>query len=426
MATLEEVEESEWQKLPSQLQHQFYELADGEADKHAALLNRLREKFESLRGQLEPYFKQVPNEDWEGLRVAVVDGSFSPVMDTRLLGRYGVYCAGYHIYEGAELVDEGSFTSGVVFRPNEEYGRVSRAIIALLTALEERKMALSCAKRSDVDYVMVDGSFFGFVRDCIVLKRSQAEVEGFDSPSELVKTLTNTTKELLETGKAVGVIKRVRLRAIDGWLLVRNAREVETARDYKSCLQKACEVMTGAIDKAILSMIMPPSTWFSYSDLLKGEPAWAYRYYSHLAMWYPMRVRGNQRPLKVSAVLEEAKRGRKRGLIEAFGEEVFELISEGLERHYVKANEEAPACCIEAPRGMDLGPVLAYCTAFSNEDTGHPFPLDLIDDDVTLPRLFTREFVEEVEARLLERSGLDLEAVRRMFAYLNPQKKWRA
>ena len=422
---LPEEEVSEWQKLPSELQHQFYELAEEEARKQASLLEELRSKFRSLKGQLEGYFKQVPENAWESLRVAVVDGSFSPVMDTRMLGRYGVYCAGYHIYEGTELVEEGSFRSGVVFRPNEEYGRVSRAIIALLTALEERSIALSCARRSDVDYVIIDGSFFGFIRDCIVLRRARAEVEGFSSSTDLVDNVVKTTRELLETGKALGVIKRVRLRAIDGWLLVKNAREVEGAKDYKSCLKKAQEIMTGAIDKAILSMLMPPGTWFSYSDLLKGEPAWAYRYYSHLALWYPMRVRAEKKPLKVSAIIDESKKGRKRGIVEAFGDQGFDLISRKLERHYIKADEGAPACCFEAPRGMELGPILAYCANFANQDTGHPFPLDLIDDDVTLPRLFTREFVEEVEARLLDRAG-DLEAVRKMFTYLNPQKKWRA
>ncbi len=425
MAEPEEAEVSEWQKLPSQLQHQFYELAEEEAGERAKLMEELRRKLGELRPELEPFFKPIPGGDWEDLRVAVVDGSFSPAFDTRLLGRYGVYCAGYQIYEGSELAEEGSFRSGVIFRPNEEHGRVSGAIMRVRTALEERELALSCAERPDVDYIIIDGSFFGFVRDCVVLRRSNAEVEGFSSPSELVEALTDVTRELLETGKAVGIIKRVRLRAIDGWLMMEQADYIEGAPGYESCLARVAEVTVGIIDKAVLSMLMPPGTWFSYADLLRDEPAWAFHYYSHLAVWYPMRVRSHQAPLDLSAVLEEAKKGRRRGFIEAFGDEVFKLIAERLERHYLKASEEAPACCLEAPRGVELGPILAYCAGFANEDTGHPFPLDLIDDDVTLPRLFTREFVQEVEARLLTRLT-DLEAVRRLFAYLNPQKKWRA
>ncbi|RLI13967.1 hypothetical protein DRO33_00210, partial [Candidatus Bathyarchaeota archaeon] len=426
------------QKLPSQLQLQFYELAEREARQQAKLLGRLREQLEGLVGHLAGLFKQVPNEDWEDLRVAVVDGSYSPMLEARLLGRYGVYCAGYHVYEGAELAQEPVFTSGVVFRPNEEQGRVSRVVIGLLTALRERRLALRCVEELGVDYVMVDGSFFGFVWGCVLLRDVENErrpvvrrpflasdIEGFRSPSELVDALTEATLELLKTGRAIGVVKRVRLRAIDGWLLRRHAREVEEAPDYTVCMERASSIMTGAIDKAVLSMLMPPGTWFSYSDLLSGEPAWAYHYYSRLASRYLPEVKLRKEPMPVEGLLEHYKDHDKKRLLYAFGQEAADFITKQLERHYIKAFEEAPACCLEVPRNTKLGPILAYCAGFASEDTGHPFPLDLIDDDVTLPRLFTREFVQEVEARLLEGTA-DLEAVRRLFTYLNPQKKWRA
>ena len=45
-----------------------------------------------------------------------------------------------------------------------------------------------------------------------------------------------------------------------------------------------------------------------------------------------------------------------------------------------------------------------------------------MDEDVRLPRRFTREFVEEVETRVLREVDADL--VESYFQYLNPQKKW--
>jgi len=421
-----EVEVSEWQKLPSKLQLQFYELADGEAEKQAILLKELEEKLDELRSYLESLFKPVPDEDWGELRIAVVDGSSSPAPDTRMLGRYAVYCAGYHVYKGRELVDEGDFKSGVVFRPNEEPGRVSSAVVRLLMALSERELALSCLEEQGVDYVMLDGSFFGFIRDCLTLRRNEVHVKGFGSSEELVNAVLEATAKLVKSDRAFGIVKRVRLRAIDGWSLCQHADEIEQAPDHTSALARMEGIMTGAIDKAILSMLMPTGAWFSYTDLLAGEPIWAFHYYSVLTIWYPFWVRSHGEVLELSKALEQSRRNRMRGFREAFKDEgIIKLITDHLGRHYFKAFDEAPACCLEAPRELKLEPVLSYCAGFANKDTGHPFPLDLMDDDATLPRLFTREFVQEVEARLLDRA-VDLEAVRRLFTYLNPQKKWRA
>ena len=420
-----EVEVSEWQKLPSKLQLQFYERAGEKAREQADLLRGLKEKIEGLHGRLEGLFKPVPGGDWEGLRVAVVDGSSSPMPDTRLLGRYAVYCAGYHIYEGPELVDEGDFVSGVIFRPNEEGGPTSRAIIGMLTTLAEREIALDCARRDDVDYVIVDGAFFGYIWRCIWLREHPVEVEGIGSSTKLVDMVVGRTLELLKTGKAIGIIKRVRLRAIDGWLMEENADYIGGASNYEACLARLREVVVGAIDKAILSMVMPPGAWFSYRDLLVGREAGAHHYYSRLAISYPERVARAKAILDVMDMLEHVRKHMEKRLKLALGDEGASFLMNELERHYIKASLEAPACCLEAPRRARLEPMVTYCASFSNEDTGHPFPLDLIDDDVTLPRLFTREFVQEVEARLLEQVK-DLEAVRRLFAYLNPQKKWRA
>ncbi len=47
----------------------------------------------------------------------------------------------------------------------------------------------------------------------------------------------------------------------------------------------------------------------------------------------------------------------------------------------------------------------------------------MIDELVLVPREFTRDFAEEVEARIAEKYQGDLETVRVYFGNLNPQKE---
>jgi hypothetical protein len=58
-----------------------------------------------------------------------------------------------------------------------------------------------------------------------------------------------------------------------------------------------------------------------------------------------------------------------------------------------------------------------------NHATGLPFPIDLIDENVTLPAGFTNEFVEEIEAQLVRDPELDKLDLANNFAPINPQKK---
>ena len=71
---------------------------------------------------------------------------------------------------------------------------------------------------------------------------------------------------------------------------------------------------------------------------------------------------------------------------------------------------------------MGIAPLLAYFQANYNPATGFPFPIDLIDESVSLPRKFTKEFVEEIEALLIQDEELDKIDLSNYFAYLNPQK----
>ena len=109
-------------------------------------------------------FLEVEDGDWSDLRVAVVDGSCPPAPDVRLRGGYALFCSSYKLFEGAELVDEG-YKSGMLFIENTMPGTSSRTILRLLMTRLERKSALD-ALRKGADWVILDGSFFGFRYRC--------------------------------------------------------------------------------------------------------------------------------------------------------------------------------------------------------------------------------------------------------------------
>jgi hypothetical protein len=65
---------------------------------------------------------------------------------------------------------------------------------------------------------------------------------------------------------------------------------------------------------------------------------------------------------------------------------------------YLRSDYPAPLLCVEVKAGIDVGKILPYLMATHNSATGLPLPFDMIDQNVGLPRGFTREFVEEIEA----------------------------
>jgi len=93
------------------------------------------------------------------------------------------------------------------------------------------------------------------------------------------------------------------------------------------------------------------------------------------------------------------------------------------ERLYLRSDYPAPPFCIEVKSGTDVSKILPYLIATHNSATGLPLPLDMIDQNVGLPRGFTREFVEEIEANLVRDSELDKFDLQNHFARLNPQKE---
>lgn len=426
---MNEEEVSEWQRLPTPLQHQFYDHARREAERRIRELRKLDRKLKRLGGVLS--FKEVGEADWRGLRVGVVDGSSPPAPDVRLGGSYALFCSSFKIFRGDKLEEE-SYRSGMLFRGNAERFS-SRLILRLLMARLERKSALECLKRG-VDLLIIDGSFFGFRYKCRMVEEAEIswyeaeegeEVTKYSSRGgEVIREVFRDTGKLLERG-AVAIVKRVRTAALDGFFIERNWEEIRASRDP---LEKMEEVRTRLTDKALLSMLMSRGSYFLYSDLL-AHPG-SFYHYSVLARICGELIRERiekNAPLNFEELLassrERIERREKtenfpRGL---FGEYYVDMILK-IERGYFKAFESAPSCCFEISQDASLDEVLPYLIDFSNRDTGHPFSLDLVDEDVRLPIGFTREFVDEVEARVVREATPEL--AERYFQYLNPQRKW--
>jgi hypothetical protein len=377
------VEVSDWSKLPRDLQFKFFEYAAEERDRVKRRIGEVRAKLDFLRPHVKVH-RIGEGCEWKNLRVGVVDGSCSPSMSDRLGGRIGVYSYGYQIFEGNRLVEEWVDGGRVSM---DQTGNASRGnkLLSLVRWRAERGVAVPLLNR--VDLLLLDGSFFGF-------RALGKHLRGTD-----MDETTRLSKILFESGKAIGVIKRVRSNIIDGWL----------AYHYDS--DDFCLSMN---DKYILSMLMNPGTYFSYASLLgRGTDHFFYNFYREA-----LKERRKIGVVDPDSILTWAKRRVVDMWRTNLGVDPVPLM--GSERYFVR-------CCVmppflfEAPASMDEGrleEIFAYFQAFHNPATGLPFPIDTVDDLVSLPRGFQREFVDEVQAQLIGEGVVDS-----YFEYLNPQKE---
>ena len=256
----------EWVKIPSRMQYQFFELAEKQAELIKAKLLEDKEKLDSLGKLLE--FKKIPeNDEWKDWRIAVVDGSDSPVMSERVGGRFGTYGATYHIFQGMDLVEEeyfsGQFSDFQIGDPE-----ASKKMLSLLTTELEREVALSCLEKN-IDLLIIDGSFFGFRPRCRIVHNQEVPNERFEDGAELVKHVRDVSIKLLESKKAVGIIKRVQTSAIDGWMIYKSGND---------------SLRLSRNDKEILSSLIKKGEWFSYETAF-GDPV-LFTYYTRLALAY--------------------------------------------------------------------------------------------------------------------------------------------
>ena len=105
--------EIEWLKLPPDLQHRFFELAEEESKRLSRTIEELERHLEGLQQMLEEHFEPLP-EGGPLVRVAAVDSSRSPRLSERLGVRYGVFAAGITYLRGGER--EEAFRAGVFKR----------------------------------------------------------------------------------------------------------------------------------------------------------------------------------------------------------------------------------------------------------------------------------------------------------------------
>jgi hypothetical protein len=396
---LEEGGFPDWVKIPAKMQSQFFELAEKQARDIKAKLLRDQKKLAALRGLLK--FSEVEdNDEWKDWRVAVVDGSDSPVMSERIGGRFGTYGATYHIFQGLDLVDEeyysGDYSEYQIGNPE-----ASMKMLTLLTAKLERETAMDCLNK-DVDLIIIDGSFFGFRPNSRIVHKHELLSSWIKTGLELVKYTRDLSVKLLESRKAIGIIKRVPTSALDGWNIFKNGDD---------------RLQLNRNDKEILCSLLNEGEFFSYETAFQ-DPI-AFNYYTRLAVAYSLYALNLDRSM--DSIFKAVKGDVERNIKKDLACEPDLILKTA--RHYVRCAYPAAPFCFETPLDFNLAPLLAFFIASCNKATGLPIQLDLTDQDVTIPAGFTREFVEEVEARLAKDPELDKYEIENHFGSLNPQKQ---
>lgn len=224
----------------------------------------------------------------------------------------------------------------------------------------------------------------------------------FKDGAELTKHVRDASIKLVESGKTVGIIKRVQAAALDGWSIHTNGNN-SLALNHN--------------DKEILSSLMKEGQLFSYESLF-GDPT-IFNYFTRLALAYDRYSVDPSRTITsiFKACTDDVDRNVKLDLL-CESDKIFKM-----SRHYVRCSYPAPPFCFETPINHDLKDLLGFFAATANKATGLPLPLDLTDQDVTMPAGFTQEFVEEIEANLVKDPDLNKYEIENHFSSLNPQKQ---
>ena len=397
----EQIQFPDWVKIPVSMQHQFFELAAAEAQKTKLRLLEQKKRLEELHALLR-FEKIAESDEWKNWRIAYVDGSDSPVLSQRLGARFGTFAAGWNIYQGDELKGEKYFSGNMADLETGDI-EVTKKTLDLLTAALERDTALKCLEDEKPDLIVIDGSFYGFQTRSRIVRGIKIEQRGFVYGSDLVDHVVKSTSKLLESSRAVGIVKRVTTAAIDGWIIKRDGDDRNVFRTN---------------DRHILSSLMAVGQVFSYTHTF-GEAS-AFNFLSRLASAYRRYV--ERLGVKdVDVILRNARSEIEAGIRRNLACKPEVVLA--TERQYLRCNYPTPPFCIEARTGTDVSKILPCLAATHNPATGLPLPLDMIDQNVGLPRGFTREFVEEIEANLVRDSELDKFDLLNHFAHLNPQKE---
>ena len=394
-------EETSWMKLPSQLQHEFFRDAEKEAEKVKKGLTRRLQKLDTFKKLVKS--NAIPKDDeWKKLRIAAVDGSNSPATSERLGVRYGAYAAGYMIFEGSKVIDEG-YRSGSFSQDQITDRDVAQKTLSVLRMGLERDVALHCLEE-DIDYVLIDGSFFGFRAEAIAINDREIGIEGYEDGKELTREVAEKSWNLMKSRKVAGVIKRTRTSVIDGWI----------TKEYGNT--NACMNMN---DKYIMTYLLPIGYWFDFGTLI--EKRFYHNYYARFRTIYRQIVEREKKQLSIEEIFDKTMNDFEHSTHRLLG--LTSKLIRPSARYFARCSA-SPPFEFEVHEDVDIMPLLSYFMSFHNPATGLPWPIDLIDANVSVPRGFTKEFVDEVQARLLHDPEMsDKLKLMEFFSYLNPQKE---
>jgi hypothetical protein len=382
----------EWIKLPLDLQHEFFRLADEEAERLINVIRTIDENLKMLKAEIFPHIQSFPNQTKKSI-IGAVDSSRSPRFSERLGVRYGVFATGVVYLKGAESRKE-KFKPGIFRRRQALSQDESKHFFSLLATYYEREMALEAL--NECDLLFIDGSFYSFMYPALDMKKLGLLED--EEKRRLLNEVFKITEELRKSGKVLGVIKRSHSKALGGYFFLKTSNET----------------FVNVIDKHILSLIMPGNSFFEYSSILGEQPTAIYTGISNLIS------RG-----KISANKEELLEIAEKKAYKPFEELGFS--KDGLidmRRAQIRFRSDLPPCELEYPSSLDPRDVLSENELFS-ETTNLPIALDLVDNLVNISSKFTEEFVSEIEGRVLDniiKNGGNMESIRVFFTFLNPQK----
>ncbi|MEM1557447.1 MAG: DNA double-strand break repair nuclease NurA [Thermoproteota archaeon] len=399
--------ETAWSKLPIDLQEQFYQKAEDEAQRLIGVIGDFRLLMESVRHRIAPYIRTLSFESSRETSIAAVDGSFSPRPAETIGAKFSVYAAGFIMVKGKNIIEEGYLPGNI--GESQAYGKELFSIILSVRETHLERVAALKALEKNPDLLLLDGSFLSFIYPLFRIARI---AKSLPVPKEIREEIFETTREvlkmtsvLLDSGKCAGIIKRGRSRAIGGWLSVKDG--------VKSPL-------INHLDKQILHNLMSPPTILDYKELL-GR-AELQRVYSRVS---ELLIRDKYRDPKDA--FEEAVEWAVERLAKALDvpEDYAKMLQSRLNRLQVKVSDENPPFELEVPLGSEKYVMEMLFSSIENFNmaTGLPLAIDLIDENVTLPVEFTREFVREVEARIVNSYAGNLSEIKEFFANMNPQKE---
>ncbi|MEM2558913.1 MAG: hypothetical protein QXT51_06270, partial [Nitrososphaerota archaeon] len=189
----------------------------------------------------------------------------------------------------------------------------------------------------------------------------------------------------------------------------------------------------------IMRMLLPYGKYFNYRDFIGDR--WSYLHYSSLISWYNDIV--EKKIVKEDKSMDE----NTREALEYVDKKLKTQIHTDLCQHntgsherdtcaanllkeitsrpriHVRLSPYTAPVCLEIGENVDLEMVLAYVLKSANLATGLPFPIDLVDEMISIDRELAKEFAEEVEARLLLNREVSSDEVESRLEPLNPQKE---